>query len=28
MVLRLKAVMLITALTSVAAFLAEWGWGP
>jgi len=24
----LRALMLITALSSVAAFLAEWGWGP
>jgi len=24
----LRALLLITALSSVAAFLAEWGWGP
>jgi hypothetical protein len=27
-VMKLRALVLITALSSVAAFVAEWGWGP
>jgi hypothetical protein len=28
MAFRLKAVILITALSSLASFLGDWGWGP
>jgi hypothetical protein len=28
MPLRLKALMLVTTLSSLAVFLADWGWGP
>jgi hypothetical protein len=26
--MKLRALLLIAALSSVAAFMAEWGWGP